>query len=203
MREEGLRPRRRAWRPPRTTQTDPTASFAPNLLNQNFQVDAPNQAWVADITYLRVSTGFVYLAVVLDLFSRKVVGWAVADHLRTELVLDALEQARATRNPAPGLIHHSDRGCQYTSAAFRATLADFGATSSMSRTGNCYDNAVAESFFGTLKQEWVRGRTFADQAEAVAEMSRYIDDFYNLRRRHSFNEYVSPVRAEEEYRQAA
>lgn len=176
---------------------------AENLLQRDFTTDAPNRAWVADITYIHTAVGFVYLAVVIDLFSRKVVGWSLAAHMRTQLCLDALAQAVASRAPAEGLIHHSDRGCQYTSAEYQCALQSCGLVSSMSRKGNCWDNAVAESFFGTLEQELVKqSEVWANHAEANEAISNFIHHFYNAERLHSRIGYRSPTAFEAEYRRA-
>jgi putative transposase len=155
MREMGLKSRVCRGFTPTTTQADPSRAPAPNTLNQDFTADAPNRKWVTDITYLATAQGWVYLAVVLDLFSRKVVGWALGNSLETELVTAALRQAVEARQPDRGqLLHHSDRGCQYTSDAYQWILRTLGINSSMSRTGCCYDNAVMERFFWSLKHEW-------------------------------------------------
>lgn len=183
-----------------TTNSDHDQPVAPNLLEREFTVDAPNIAWVGDITYLPTQDGWVYLAVLIDLFSRKVVGWALADHMRTDLCMEALRSALATRQPPPGLIHHSDRGSQYASAAYRELLAQHQVTQSMSRRGNCLDNAVAESFFGTLEQELVGRVTWSDEEAARQGVSDYIHRFYNPERLHSHLDYESPADFE---RQAA
>lgn len=192
MREEGLRGKvRRRFRV--TTQCDPTLAAAPNTLDRNFTANAPDQVWAGDITYLPLASGgFAYLAVIVDLFSRRVVGWAMAQHLRTELVEDALDCALGARTPAASLLHHSDRGCQYTSTNYRAKLERLGVRVSMSRPGNCYDNAVVESFFGTLKQELVRDAHWDSYADARAAVHDYIEVFYNRKRLHSSIGYVSP-----------
>jgi len=183
-----------------TTDSEHTEPVAPNLLARDFETSAPNIAWVGDITYLPTATGWVYLAVLLDLFSRKVIGWAMADHMRTQLCLDALASAVATRAPADGLIHHTDRGSQYASGPYRAALAKAGAVQSMSRRGNCWDNAVAESFFGTLEQE-LGGRTrWRDLDEARHDVGDYIHRFYNAERMHSHNDRLSPIAFEERHR---
>ena len=196
MHQQGLQgvPRRRFR--VSTTQADPAHPVAENVLQREFTTTAPNQAWVADITYLPVTTGWAYLAVVIDLFSRKVVGWALDDVIDTQLCLRALQSALATRRPPRGLIHHSDRGCQYTSHGYRELLAKYGIRPSMSRKGDCWDNAVAESFFGTLKQELViGGRSFSTAAIKQA-IANYIHDFYNTKRLHSTNGYQSPAHRE-------
>ena len=200
MREQGLAgtPKRRFR--PTTTDSNHTNRVAENLLNRQFTVTGPNQAWVGDITYLRTRAGWVYLAVLLDLFSRKVVGWSLRGHMQTELCLQALHQAVATRHPGPGLLHHTDRGSQYTSDDYQDELKALGATPSMSRKGNCWDNAVAESFFGTLEQELVRQQgEWADEEAVYAAVSDYIHGFYNQRRRHSTLGQLSPVDFEAAY----
>lgn len=178
---------------PATTQVDPTKLPAPNILNQEFQADAPNRKWVTDITYLATSTGWVYLAVIIDLFSRKVVGWAISESLATPLVSEALRKAIESRRPDTSkLLHHSDRGCQYTSDEYRTTLRTLGITCSMSRTGCCYDNAVAERFFWSLKQERTNHETFANIEEARLSVFRYIETFYNTQRIHEALDYETP-----------
>ena len=198
MREEGLRGKvRRRFK--RTTESDHALPVAPNTLDRCFTAPAPDRVWAADITYLPLAAGGVsYLAVLVDLYSRRVVGWAMAEHLRTELVLDALDAALGSREPAPNLIHHSDRGCQYASASYRTKLAGLGMQVSMSRVGDCYDNAVVESFFGTLKQELVNDAHWVTHAEARAAVHEYIEVFYNRRRLHSTLDYRSPADFEAE-----
>ena len=202
MREQGLTgtPKRR-YRPT-TTDSDHDDRVAENLLDRKFDTSAPNQAWVGDITYLATKAGWVYLVVLLDLFSRKVVGWALQPHMQTALCLQALRQAVATRRPGPGLVHHSDRGSQYTSDDYQAALEAIDAIPSMSRKGNCWDNAVAESFFGTLEQELVlqQEELWPDEAAARAAVGEYIHDFYNQRRRHSTLGQLSPVQFEVAHR---
>ena len=176
-----------------TTDSNHSEPIAPNLLEQNFVTAAPDLAWVADITYVWTAEGWSYLAVVLDLFSRRVVGWSFADHMRTELPLAALERALAVRQPAPGLIHHSDRGSQYASHAYRAVLRDHQVAQSMSRAGDCYDNAACESFFATLKKERLHRQHFATRTEAFDAIANFIDGFYNPTRRHSALGYLSPI----------
>jgi putative transposase len=196
MREEGLRGKvRRRFK--RTTDSEHTLPVAPNTLGRRFAVDAPDRAWASDITYLPLAGArFAYLAVIVDLFSRRVVGWAMAEHRRTELVEDALDAALGSRKPSPDMLHHSDRGCQYASAAYREKLARLGIQVSMSRRGDCYDNAVAESFFGTLKQELVRDARWTTLAEARAAIHDYIEVFYNRRRLHSSIGYLTPAEYE-------
>ena len=196
MRAAGLRGCPRPRRRPRTTVADPAATAAPNLVQRRFDPLAPDRLWLADITYVPTEEGWLYLAAVLDAFSRRVVGWAMADHLRAELVLEALELALARRRPAAGLVHHSDRGCQYTSLAFGRRLAESGLVPSMSRTADCFDNAVAESFFATLKRELVDRPDRApwpDRAAARRAIFDYVEVFYNRRRRHSTLRYLSPA----------
>ena len=164
-------------------------------MQRDFSPTGPDQVWVADITYIRTWQGWLYLAVVIDLFSRRVIGWSVADHMRTELVLDALSKAAGHRN-TKGVIHHSDRGSQYASAAFRAALEGYGMKASMSRKGDCWDNAVAESFFATLKAELIYRRPWPSKAGARRAIDGFIAEFYNSRRRHSFLGQVSPIRFE-------
>jgi putative transposase len=187
--------RRRAT--PRTTVTDPTAAVAPNVLQRQFTAVAPNHRWVGDITYLPTAEGWLYLACLVDLYSRRVVGWALADHLRTALALEALELALGQRRPVAGeLVHHTDRGCQYTAHAYRAILADHGITASMSRSGNCYDNALAESFNATIKGELVAQAHWATRQEARMAVFEWITVFYNRQRRHSSIGYRTPVEFE-------
>ena len=182
---------------PQTTQSDHGLSVAPNLLEQKFVAAAPNQVWVADITYVPTREGWLYLAVVLDVFSRTVVGWSMAGHMRALLVCDAFRMAIAARRPGAGLIHHSDRGVQYASDEFRSLLAAHEGVSSMSRKGNCYDNAMMESFFGTLKRECVNGSVYATHSEARRSIFGYIETWYNRRRLHSSLGYMSPLIFEE------
>ena len=195
MRENGLSGR--APRPfRRTTDSKHDLPIAPNLVARDFNQAAKNQVWVGDITYVRTWAGWLYLAVVIDLFSRRVVGWAIADHMRTELVLSALSMANAARQPGPGLIFHSDRGSQYASADYRAALKAQGAIPSMSRKGDCWDNAVAESFFGSLKQELLYRFTWATHKVTIEAIDSYIERFYNPRRMHSFIGFKSPLEYE-------
>ena len=178
---------------PTTTQVDPSKRPAANILDREFIATAPNQKWVTDITYLATAAGWVYLAAVVDLFSRKVVGWSVSQSLATDLVQAALREAIEKRRPdGSQLLHHSDRGCQYTSEAYQQTLRTLSITCSMSRTGNCYDNAVAERFFWSLKYEWTNHRVYADLESARQSVFNYIEIFYNQRRRHQTLDWVSP-----------
>ena len=195
MRQEGL-----AGRPParflRTTDSDHDDPIAENLLARDFTADAPNTKWARDITCIWTDCGWMYLAVVIDLFSRRVVGWAMADHMRAELAIDALKMAIGRRCPAAGLIFHSDRGSQYTSRAYQALLRSNGALSSMSRKGNCWDNAPSESFFATLKKELIHRFHWLSRADAAAAVARYIEIFYNNQRLHSSIGYTSPAEFE-------
>ena len=176
----------------RTTTSDHSRPVAPNRLAQDFSSAGPNQRWVADITYLRTGEGWLYLAVVLDLYSRKVVGWSTSPRLQRDVVLEALTMAVGQRRPSSGLIHHSDRGSQYASIDFQETLKEHGIICSMSGTGNCYDNAVAESFFATLKRERVHRCHYRTRAQAKTDIFQYIEVFYNRQRRHTTLGYQSP-----------
>ena len=192
MREVGLRGKvRRRWR--NTTESNHTMPVAPNTLNRQFAAPASDTRWVVDITYIPISGGFGYLAVILDLYSRMIVGWALEDHLRTELAVKALNMALGSRVSPGGLLHHSDRGCQYASVEYRELLARRGIEVSMSRRGNCYDNAVVESFFGTLKQELVHDSRWATLSEARAALHDYVEVFYNRQRLHSALGYRTPA----------
>ena len=176
-----------------TTDSNHALPVAPNLLEQRFDADRPNAVWVGDITYLRTRQGWMYLAVIVDLFSRKVVGWSLRERMSAELVCEALDAAVEQRCPPPGLIFHSDRGSQYASRAFRRRLWRYRMRQSMSRKGNCWDNAVAESFFATLKKELVRDHAFATRATARSAVFEYIEIFYNRRRAHSLLNYATPT----------
>ncbi len=191
MRAEGLRACRRP-RVRHTTQSGHAQPVAPNRLAGAFTAARPNTVWAADLTYLETADGWLYLAVILDLYARRVVGWATGTTLATALPLAALRRALAHRRPAPGLLHHSDRGVQYASAAYQAVLARHGLRCSMSRRGNCYDNAVVESFFSSLKQELGVARWPSRDAAAQA-VADYIERFYNPERLHSTLAYQSPV----------
>jgi transposase InsO family protein len=177
----------------RTTAAEPTHTPAPNLVARDFRAQAPDRLWCGDITYVATREGWLYLAVLLDAHSRRVVGWAMADHLRAELALDALAMALRARRPRAGLVHHTDRGCQYTAAAYQATLAAHGVTVSMSRAGDCLDNAMAESFFATLKAEVADTRTWPSRAAARLAIFEWIEVWYNRHRRHSTLGYLTPV----------
>jgi len=176
-----------------TTNSKHNLPVADNLLNQDFVAEKPNTVWVSDITYIWTLEGWLYLAVILDLYSRQVVGWAMSDRLTANFVIKALHQAIGRRNPVRGCILHSDRGIQYASADFRDVLNSHGFIQSMSRKGNCYDNAVAESFFHTLKTEHVYDYRYETRAEAIQSIFEYIEIFYNRQRRHSAIGYRSPV----------
>ena len=204
MHNMGLKSRIERRFRPTTTQVDPTKQPAPNLLAQDFAADAPNRKWVTDITYLPTTAGWVYLAVVLDLFSRKVVGWSLGASLHTELVSQALRRAIESRRPqGRELLHHSDRGCQYTSDAYQQTLRQLGIECSMSRTGCCYDNAVMERFFWSLKHEWTHHEKFANLEEARLSVFKYIETFYNPVRLHQTLDYLSPNQFEADHAPAS
>jgi len=176
----------------KTTDSHHKLPVAPNLLNQQFQVDQPDSIWCGDITYLWTQEGWLYLAVIIDLYSRKVVGWALNNHLRASLASEALSMAYWRQKPAKGLIHHSDRGIQYASQDYQQLLKTFGLIPSMSRKGNCYDNAVAESFFHTLKLEQIGDTIYQTREEARREAIDYIEMFYNSHRLHSSLGYIAP-----------
>jgi len=178
-----------------TTDSSHSNRIYPNLLHGK-EVSAPNQVWVADITYVRIRTGFIYFAAVLDLFSRRVVGWAVSKRIDTELCLEALKMAIEKRQPGAGLIHHSDRGVQYTSDEYVALLKTYGIEISMSRKGNCWDNAFMESFFGTLKREEVHLLDYEDFTDVIFRLPKFIEDLYNEKRRHSSLGGLSPAEFE-------
>ena len=198
MREQGLRAREKR-RFQRTTDSQHGLPVAANILDRQFTVPTPNTAWVSDITYLWTREGWLYLVVILDLFSRRVVGWALHDRITRQLALDALTMALRHRQARGGLVHHSDRGSQYASTDYQALLAAHGIICSMSRRGNCWDNAVAESFFSTLKIELAHDADWATHADARAAVSEYIEIFYNTQRRHSALGYVSPVAFERQH----
>jgi putative transposase len=195
MRANGLaaRPKRRFRR---TTDSRHARPIAPNIVDRNFEVAAPNRLWATDVTAVWTLEGWVYLAVMLDLFSRRVVGWALSSTNDTALALEALRAALRLRHPPPGLIHHSDRGSPYASEAYRAELASHGIVASMSRKGDCWDNAVAESFFSTLRAELVDHESYANPALARRSIGDYIDSFYNYERRHSALDYLNPTEYE-------
>jgi putative transposase len=195
MTEKGLRGRSKR-RFVRTTDSKHDNPIAPNVLERRFEATTPNEAWVGDVTYIATAQGWLFLAVLLDLFSRRVVGWATSDTNDRALALAALDHALQNRRPRPGLVHHTDRGSPYASDDYRTALTQRGIVASMSRTGDCYDNAVAESFFASLKAEWVDHEDYADHDVGRASIGEYIDRFYNPTRRHSHLGYVSPIEFE-------
>ncbi len=195
MREEGLVARRKK-RFRATTDSKHDDPIAPNVVERNFVTDEKNNTWVTDVTCIWTRAGWLFLAVMLDLYSRRVVGWATSSTNDRFLALDALRDALTKRRPLAGLIHHSDRGSPYASADYRAELDRFGIVASMSRKGDCWDNAVAESFFSTLKTELVRDRIYDSHDEATTTIGEYVDEFYNTRRRHSHLGYLSPIEFE-------
>ncbi len=199
MRRDGIKAKQKRPFRPCTTRTDPATASAPNRLRQQSPPRHPNQAWVADITYIWTSAGWVYLAAVMDLCSRRILGWSISQSLETTLVKEALKQALAWRRPASGLLHHSDRGVQYASSAFRALLQTYHILPSMSAQGNCYDNAAMEAFWSTLKGELIQGRTFENLADARLAIFDYIEAFYNRQRLHSALDYRSPVEFEQQW----
>ena len=195
MRENGLVARQKR-RFVHTTDSRHPHPIAPNLLDRDFDPKTANTAWAGDVTYIATGEGWLYLAVLLDLFSRRVVGWATSAVNDRQLALDALSHALRSRRPPPGLVHHTDRGSPYASDEYRKALADSGIVASMSRTGDCYDNAVSESFFATLKAEHVDHEDFATRAIGTASIGDYVERFYNTARRHSHLGYVSPIEFE-------
>jgi putative transposase len=195
MRRAGIRAKTvKKWRA--TTQSTHRLPVAENTLNRQFTVAHPNRVWAGDVTYVWTTEGWLYLAVVLDLYSRRVVGWAMGTRLTVELAEHALIMALVNRHPRAGLLHHSDRGSQYAATSYQQVLTTHGMIPSMSRTGNCWDNACVESFFGTLKRELVYHRHYATREEATQDIFEYIEVFYNQRRRHSTLAYDSPVEYE-------
>jgi len=198
LRSLGLRGRTpRRWRA--TTRSNPKHAVVGNSLDRDFTATRPNERWVTDISYVLTDEGWCYLAAILDLYSRSVVGWALDTTLSTKLPLAALDMAIRRRRPSAGLLHHSDRGCQYTSDEYRSALANLGVTVSMSRKGNCWDNAVAESFFATIKTELVYRQRWASRTELRAAVFEYIEVFYNRRRLHSSIGYKTPAEVENDY----
>ena len=181
-----------------TTRRDKDARPAPDLVERNFVAKGPDKLWVADITYVPTWAGFLFLAVVLDVFSRRIVGWAMANHLRTELILEALDMALLRRRPND-VIHHSDQGCQYTSIAFGSRCREAGVRPSMGSVGDCFDNAMCESFFATLECELLAKHRFHSQAQAVPVVFEFIEGWYNTQRRHSALGYLSPIEHEKKY----
>jgi len=198
MKSEGLRAMVGYGRRPRPL-SGPVGSVAKKVLARGFKVSEPNRAWVTDITYIRTYDGFLYLAVVLDLFSRQVVGWATRPTQHTDLVLQALLAAVWRRKPSPGLLLHSDQGTQFTSEDWQSFLREHDIVCSMSRRGNCHDNAAMESFFQLLKRERIKRRIYSNHDEARADVFQYIEMFYNPKRRHSSNDGLSPVEFEKRY----
>jgi len=200
MKEAGLRARQ-TRRYKHTTKANPAHLTAPNLLDQDFEAIAPNQKWTTDITYIPTLEGWLYLAVVLDLFSRRVVGWAMEARMTSDLVLSALQMAIQRRRPAAGLLHHSDRGSQYTGQPYQTLLKNHLFAVSMSGRGNCYDNAPTESFFGKLKMEWIQQTLYENRDHARTDIFFYIEAFYNRKRRHSSLGYLSPDAYEASFNQ--
>ncbi len=198
MRIQALRARPRRRGMPIDRGQRSTAAIAPNLLDREFHATAPNQKWVADFTYLWTAEGWLYVAVVLDLYSRRVVGWSMQPHMTTQLVTDALMMAIWRRGKPDVLLHHSDRGSQYTSDQFRRLLHELGVTCSMSRSGNCWDNSAMESFFKSLKTERTDRKIYRTRADAKADVFNYIEVFYNGTRRHSTIGYISPIQFEQQ-----
>jgi putative transposase len=196
MRQHGIRARAPRRFRVCTTNSKHSLPVAENLLDQNFVADRPDQVWLADITYIPTGEGWLYLAVILDLFTRKVVGWAMRDHLRAELTIAALTMAIQRRRPIAGLIHHSDRGSQYAAGDYRDILQAAAIVPSMSRKGNCWDNAPMESFFGTLKTELVHLSEYPNRDAARRDLFAYIEGYYNRQRRHSAIGFITPKRAE-------
>jgi transposase InsO family protein len=197
MRKHGIRTKQ----PKRyriTTNSNHDYPIAPNLLHRDFSADAPNRKWLADITYIDTEEDWLYLAVILDVYSRQMVGWAMDSHMETALVERALKMALLLRRPPPGLIHHSDRGSQYASIRYQALLTAHHIQASMSRIGDCYDNAMMESFFGTLKTECVLER-YPTHAAARVTIFEYIEGWYNRQRRHSALGYLSPLHFEQQH----
>lgn len=199
MREHGLVAK--AQKKHRYPKPGPISTVADNHLDRQFSPIAPNQCWVGDITYLRVLGGWVYLAVVMDLFARRIVGWAVSESPDTALCKTALLRAIETRQPPPGLLFHSDQGCQYTSLDFQSLLQSHGIVASMSRRGCCWDNAPMERLFRTLKYEWMPEHGYADKISAQLDVSQFLMDYYNQQRLHSFNDYLTPVQRELQWSQ--
>lgn len=200
MRQEGLQAKMKQ-RFKTTTRVNPAAKAAPNLLAQDFTAQQPDQRWVADFTYVATLEGWLYVAAVLDLFSRRIVGLAMSERMTADVVIKALQQALIHRQPPSGLMHHSDQGCQYTSESFQRLLKQHGITASMSGTGNCYDNAAMESFFHTLKTEHIYFEHYLTREQAKQSIFEYVEVFYNRQRRHSTLGYVSPLVFEKQWQQ--
>lgn len=197
MKEAGVRVQRAKRRGPITTDSRHGYKIASNLLARQFDVDRPDQAWAGDMTYVWTGEGWLYVATLLDLYSRKVVGWAMSSRIDTELAKDALQMALGRRHPSAGLMHHTDRGSQYASHAYQALLKKHEMVCSTSGKGECLDNAVAERFFGSLKREWTSHRYYETRQEARDDIIEYIEMFYNSTRKHSYLGYVSPNEYEE------
>lgn len=196
MRQAGLRGEQKAAFRPRTTDSNHRLPIAPNRLKDMPPPQTPDQVWVSDITYIATAQGWLYLAVVMDLCSRKIVGWALADHLKTPLVISALRRALAARRPKTGLVHHSDRGVQYASGDYQELLASWQILPSMSAKGNCYDNAAVEAFFSTLKRELIHRQLWRSEGELELALFDYLESFYNRKRLHSALAYRSPAQFE-------
>jgi len=199
MHDNGLKARQKT-RFKKTTDSDHNAPVAPNVLDQDFSTDGPDQKWGVDISYVWTAEGWLYLAIALDLFSRRIVGWSMSDRMKKGLAMDALQRAIDLRRPPPGLIHHSDRGSQYCSADYRQLVKSQGFVASMSGRGNCYDNAMVETVFKTIKSELIWRTAFATRDQANKAIGQYIEGFYNPRRRHSSLGYVSPAAFETAHR---
>lgn len=197
MKSAGIMARTRRRFCPQTTDSKHALPVAPHVLKRQFKTEEPNQKWVGDITYLPTPAGWLYLAVVLDLYSRRVVGWAVAENMETSLVIKAFNMAVGQRTPTRGLLFHSDRGSQYASGDYQLLLKDYGVVASMSRKGNCWDNAVCESFFHSLKTEHLSFVKLQDQGQAQTALFDYIECFYNRKRLHSSLGYLSPLAFEQ------
>ncbi len=198
MKEQGIRAKGKRKFKPQTTDSKHSLPIAKNLIKQDFSAAGPNQLWLADITYIATDKGWMYLAAIIDAYSRMIIGWAMADHMRKELALEALEMAVQSRGVTEGLIHHSDRGSQYASNAYQEELSRLGILCSMSGVGNCYDNAMMESLFHTLKVECVHGENFETRSEAKSVIFEYIECFYNRQRIHSSLGYKTPTQFEEQ-----
>jgi putative transposase len=192
MRELGIQGVSRRGKKPRTTVADEQQPPAPDLVERRFEAEQPNQLWLADITYVPTLEGYLFLGLVMDMYSRKIVGWSMRDDLKADLVVDALAMAITRRRPPTGLVHHSDRGSQYTSLAFGRTLRDSGLVASMGSRGDAYDNAACESCISTLKVEWIKRHRYQSRDHARLSIFRYIETFYNPRRRHSSLGGISP-----------
>jgi putative transposase len=199
MSENGLKARQKT-RFKRTTDSDHGGPVATNVLDQDFTADEPDQKWGVDISYVWTAEGWLYLAIVLDLYSRKIVGWSISDRMKRGLAIDALRRAIILRKPPPGLIHHSDRGSQYCSSDYRRIIRDHGFIASMSGRGNCYDNAMVETVFKTIKSELIWRTAFTTREQAANAIGQYIEGFYNPRRRHSSLGYISPAAFEATHR---